>query len=128
MKALLAFAASVVSFFSFGALSFAATLASIQGTIQVNSGSGFHQVAGAADVAPGTSVMAAPTSSAEIVYSDGCRTPVEPGSVVVVAPISPCAQGQTTGDYTYYYVLGACPSIRQILLAKDERVRFQLAA
>jgi hypothetical protein len=24
--------------------------------------------------------------------------------------------------------LGACPSIKQILLAKDERVRFQLAA
>ena len=24
--------------------------------------------------------------------------------------------------------LGACPSIRQILLAKDERLRFQLAA
>jgi hypothetical protein len=25
-------------------------------------------------------------------------------------------------------VLGACPNIKQILLAKDERVRFQLAA
>jgi uncharacterized membrane protein len=26
------------------------------------------------------------------------------------------------------FVLGACPNIKQILLAKDERVRFQLAA
>jgi hypothetical protein len=90
IKATLAYL--VVSLFSFGAN--AASLDSIQGSVQVNSGSGFHQVAGAAQVAPGTSVMAAPGGSAEILYSDGCRTPVRPGSVQVVAPVSPCALGQ----------------------------------
>jgi len=33
-----------------------------------------------------------------------------------------------SGARTDRAALGACPSIRQILLAKDERVRFQLAA
>jgi hypothetical protein len=43
--------------------------------------------------------MAGPGGKGEIVYSDGCRVQVRPGSVVVVAPVSPCAQGQAaTGD------------------------------
>jgi hypothetical protein len=74
----------------FDASAFAATLTSIQGTIQVNSGSGFHQVAGVVEVATGTSVVADPQSSAEVLYSDGCRIPVRPGSVAVVN-LSLCA-------------------------------------
>jgi hypothetical protein len=72
----------------------AATLDSVQGTVRVNSGAGFHKVSGTAQVAAGASIMADPGSSAQILYSDGCRIPVGPGSVAVVAPISPCAQGQ----------------------------------
>jgi hypothetical protein len=72
----------------------AASLASIQGSVKVNSGSGFHEVAGTAQVAPGTSVMVAPGGRADILYSDGCRIPVRPGAVQVVAPVSPCALGQ----------------------------------
>ena len=68
---------------SFDASAIAATLDSIQGTVQVNSGAGFHKVAGAAQVAPGASVMAAPGASAQILYSDGCRIPVTPGAVAV---------------------------------------------
>src|ERR1700674_3963241 len=71
----------------------AATLISIQGPVQINSGAGFHQVSGAAQVRPGTSIMVGPGGSAEVLYSDGCRMPAGPGSVVTVAPISPCAQG-----------------------------------
>jgi hypothetical protein len=37
----------------------------------------------------GASVMAAPGASTDIVYSDGCRIPVRPGSVAAVAPIDP---------------------------------------
>jgi hypothetical protein len=91
----------------------AATLDSVQGTVQVNSGAGFHKVAGAAQVAPGASIMADPGSSAQILYSDGCRIPVRPGSVAVVAPISPCAQGQAgpgegpPTDNTTYSLLAA---------------------
>jgi hypothetical protein len=115
MKAfcVLSVACAFGSIFGFDAPSNAATLASIHGAVQVNSGSGFHAVAGTAEVAPGASVMAASGASAEILYSDGCRIPVKPGAVAVVAPVSPCAQGQAdpdqvpgANDYTYYYVLG----------------------
>src|ERR1700674_5206975 len=79
----------------------AATLISIQGPVQINSGAGFHQVSGAAQVRPGTSIMVGPGGSAEVLYSDGCRMPAGPGSVVTVAPISPCAQGQEPGYNPY---------------------------
>jgi hypothetical protein len=99
---------------SFGSSAIAAVLDSVQGTVQVNTGAGFRKVAAAAQVAPGTSIMADPGASAQIVYSDGCRIPVRPGSVAVVAPISPCAQGQAapsqgpqTQENTIYDLLGA---------------------
>jgi hypothetical protein len=99
----------VISLSSFGAS--AASLTSIRGSVQINSGSGFHRVARAAQVAPGTSVMAAPGGSAEILYSDGCRIPVRPGSVEVVAPVSPCALGQAApqnqGNTIYDALLAA---------------------
>jgi hypothetical protein len=108
-----AFCAAIAAF-SFDASAIAATLDSVQGTVQVNTGAGFHKVAGAAQVAPGTSVMADPGASAQILYSDGCRIPVRPGSVAVVAPISPCAQGQAapglgpqTQENTIYDLLAA---------------------
>jgi hypothetical protein len=108
-----AICAAIVAF-SFGASAIAATLDSVQGTVQVNSGAGFHKVTGAAQVAPGASVMADPGASAQIRYSDGCRIPVRPGSVAVVAPISPCAQGQAapglgpqTQENTIYDLLAA---------------------
>jgi hypothetical protein len=109
----LAICAAVVAF-SFNPSAIAATLDSIQGCVQVNSGAGFHKVAGAAQVAPGASIMADPGASAQILYSDGCRISVRPGSVAVVAPISPCAQGQAapgqgsqTQENTVYDLLAA---------------------
>jgi hypothetical protein len=104
---------SAIVAFSFDPSAIAATLDSVQGTVQVNSGAGFHKVAGAAQVAPGASIMAGPGSSAQILYSDGCRIPVSPGSVAVVAPISPCALGQAgpgqgpQTDNTTYDLLAA---------------------
>jgi hypothetical protein len=74
----------------FDASAGAASLVSIQGAVQINSGSGFHQVAAAAELAPGNSVMVAAGASTEIRYSDDCRIPVRPGSVAVVARFSPC--------------------------------------
>jgi hypothetical protein len=90
MKALLASLATCAAVFSFDASAGAASLVSIQGAVQINSGSGFHQVAAAAELAPGNSVMVAAGASAEIRYSDDCRIPVRPGSVAVVARFSPC--------------------------------------
>jgi hypothetical protein len=87
---------------------FAATVTSIKGLLQVNTGSGFHQVSGTAQVASGGSVMVGPGGKGEILYSDGCRIPVTPGSVAVVAPVSPCAQGQgSPPDEDWYYLGGA---------------------
>jgi hypothetical protein len=82
-----------VSMLAIDTSAFAATLTSIQGSVQVSTGKGFHPVTGSTQVSPGASIMAAPGASAEIVYSDGCRIPVKAGAVVGVAPVSPCAQG-----------------------------------
>src|SRR5271167_2346729 len=79
MKALLASLAAC-AVFSFGASAGAASLVSIHGAVQINSGSGFHQVAGSAELAPGNSVMVAPGASAEIRYSADCRIPVRPAA------------------------------------------------
>jgi hypothetical protein len=76
---------------------FAATVSQIVGPLQVNTGSGFHQVTGSTEVAAGGSVIVAPGGKGEILYSDGCRIPVTPGSLAVVAPVSPCAQGADLG-------------------------------
>jgi hypothetical protein len=104
---------AVITTFSVNTSAIAATLDSVQGTVQVNSGAGFHKVSGAAQVAAGASIMADPGASAQILYSDGCRIPVRPGSVAVVAPISPCALGQAgpgegpQTDNTTYDLLAA---------------------
>jgi hypothetical protein len=90
MKALLASLAACAAVFSFDASAGATSLVSIKGAVQINSGSGFHQVAGSAELAPGNSVMAAAGASAEIRYSDDCRIPVKPGSIEVIARLSPC--------------------------------------
>jgi hypothetical protein len=83
-----------VSTFALGTSGFAATVTPVEGTVQVNTGSGFHPVSGAAEVAAGSSVMVSPKGRAKISYSDGCKTTLHPGSVAVVPPVSPCAQGQ----------------------------------
>ena len=89
---------------------FAAQVTSIEGVLQVNTGSGFQKIARSTEVAPGGSVMVSPEGKAEILYSDGCRIPLGAGSVAVVAPVSPCAKGQAVDqndrDYTAYYVAG----------------------
>jgi hypothetical protein len=103
-----------MSMLALDASAFAAAVTPIVGPLQVNTGSGFHWVSGTAQVAAGGSVMVGPGGKADILYSDGCRTPVTPGAVAVVAPVSPCAQGQAGGMYqdnTGYYI-GAALVVR----------------
>jgi hypothetical protein len=88
---------AAASIFAYAASASAATVTSIEGALQVNTGTGFHKVSGSAQVAPGGSVMVGPGGKAEIVYSDGCKIPVRPGAIGVVAPVSPCAQGADLG-------------------------------
>ena len=83
----------------------AATLQSVSGPVLVSQGSGFKPAAGPVQVNPGDQIMAKPGGSAEIVYADGCRVHVEPGSIASVhgvahhgsindghAEASPCAE------------------------------------
>jgi hypothetical protein len=65
----------------------------------VNTGSGFHPVSGAAEVAAGSSVMVSPNGRGKISYSDGCKTSLHSGSVAVIPPVSPCAKGQALSGY-----------------------------
>jgi hypothetical protein len=81
----------------------AATLDEVQGRILVSRGGGFRPISGPVNLQPGMQVMANPNSSASIVYSNGCRDSVEPGTVVTVKPEGAC----TLGDDTSPYALGA---------------------
>ena len=105
---LLGYVVAAASVVALSGSAFAATVASIEGSVKVNTGSGYHAVSGTAEVKPGGSVMVGPGGKAEILYSDGCRTPVTPGAVSVVAPVSPCAQGQVYpgNDYSNYLGYG----------------------
>jgi hypothetical protein len=105
---LLKYLATAAAVVALSGSAFAATVTSIEGSLKVNTGSGYRAVSGTAEVNPGGSVMVGPGGKAEIIYSDGCRTPVTSGSVSVVAPVSPCAQGQfyPGNDYTNYLGYG----------------------
>jgi hypothetical protein len=70
--------------------SLAATVMPVKGKLSINSGTGFHEVAGSVDGKVGDAVMAGPRSSGRIVYSDGCEVPVVPGRVVTITAESPC--------------------------------------
>jgi hypothetical protein len=88
-----------VSTFALGTSTFAATVTPIEGTVQVNTGSGFRPVSGAVEVTAGSSVMVSPNGKGKISYSDGCKTALHAGSVAVIPPVSPCAKGQALSGY-----------------------------
>jgi hypothetical protein len=111
MKTLLACFATCAAVLSFDASAGAASLVSIKGAVQIDSGSGFHQVAGSAELAPGNSVMVAAGASAEIRYSDDCRITVRPGSVEVVARLSPCRPPPILNAIQGGALFGADPDI-----------------
>ena len=76
----------------------AATIQTIQGQVSVNQGQGFHQIDGAMDVKPGDSVLVSPGGSATVSYADGCNVGLQPGAVMVIAALSPCASGSYAQD------------------------------
>jgi hypothetical protein len=71
----------------------AASLQPGQGDLSINQGKGFQAVNNRVDANVGDSVMVGPGGSATVVYDDGCKVDVQPGSVATIAPISPCASG-----------------------------------
>lgn len=68
----------------------AANVQPVQGNLYINRGQGFQPVAGPVDANIGDSVMVAPGGIATIIYPDGCKFGVQPGTVTTIAPSSPC--------------------------------------
>jgi hypothetical protein len=86
----------------------AATVTSVSGKVSINRGSGFAQISSGTSASAGNLVMAGPSGHAVIIYDNGCREEVEPGSVVTVAETPPCGTAaNTAGLTTTELVLGA---------------------
>jgi hypothetical protein len=75
-----------------------ATIEPVQGDLSLNQGQGFQRVDGRVQANVGDSLMVAPGGSASLVYPDGCQVTIQPGSVVSIAPLSPCASGSFAAD------------------------------
>jgi hypothetical protein len=71
----------------------AATLVPVHGQLSINHGQGFEQVNGPIEANTGDSVMVSPDGSANVLYADGCKITLQPGSVMTIAELSPCASG-----------------------------------
>ncbi len=81
----------------------AATVEPAQGDLSLNEGQGFHKVTGRIDAKVGDSVMVGPGGAATVVYPDGCQVNVQPGAVVSVAPLSPCASDSFAQDQSSFF-------------------------
>lgn len=78
----------------------AATLQPGQGNLSINQGSGFQPVNARVDAKVGDSVEVTSGGSATLIYEDGCQVQVQPGAVISVMPLSPCASGSFAQDNT----------------------------
>lgn len=76
----------------------AATLVPVHGQLSINHGQGFEQVNGPTEANSGDSVMVSPDGSANVVYGDGCKITLQPGSVMTITDLSPCASGSYAQD------------------------------
>lgn len=81
---------------------FAATIEPVGGDLSINrQGLGFQTVSGTTLVNPGDLVMVSFYGSANVFYPDGCKIVLQPGSVLAIAALSPCASrsnAQATPD------------------------------
>jgi hypothetical protein len=75
-----------------------ATIEPVQGDLSINHGQGFEKVNGRIDANVGDAVMVSPDGSAVVSYPDGCTVNVQPGAVMTIAPLSPCASGSYAQD------------------------------
>jgi hypothetical protein len=76
----------------------AATIEPGQGNLSVNQGQGFRPVNNRIDANVGDAVMVSPGGSATIVYGDGCKVTAQPGAVLTITELSPCASGSFAQD------------------------------
>jgi hypothetical protein len=76
----------------------AATIQPIQGVVSINHGQGFQKIYGVGVAKEGDSVMVSPDGSATVSYADGCNVKLEPGMVMTITALSPCASGSYAQD------------------------------
>jgi hypothetical protein len=75
-----------------GTTCFATTVEPVSGDLQINRpGQGFRKVSESTIVNPGDLLMVSPNGTANVFYPDGCKYVLQPGAVLTVAAISPCA-------------------------------------
>jgi hypothetical protein len=96
----------------------AATVTDVSGKVSINRGDGFVQISSITAAKPGDRVMAGFGGTAEIVYDNGCRQKVEPGSLITVAPTPPCEKptGAQAGGWVTQTTLQTQPNIWSYLL------------
>jgi hypothetical protein len=80
----------------------AATVEPGSGKLTINRGHGFKPVTGPVNAKVGDSVMVGPGGSAMVVYDDGCKVNVQPGAVLTIEPLSPCASGSNAAQGSWF--------------------------
>jgi len=76
----------------------AATVTAVTGKVSINRGDGFAQISSTTSAKPGDRVMAGFGGTADIVYDNGCRQKVEPGSLITVVGTPPCEKPTVSQD------------------------------
>ncbi len=76
----------------------AATIQPLQGQVSINQGQGFRPINGTVEANAGDSVIVSPDGSATVSYADGCNVTLQPGAVMVIAALSPCAAGSNAQE------------------------------
>lgn len=79
-------------------VSWATTITPIQGQVSINQGQGFQPINGLVEAKAGDSIMVSPGGSATVAYADGCNVKLQPGAVMIIAPLSPCASGSNAQE------------------------------
>ena len=100
----------------------------VEGPVMVDNGNGYAAVDSGTPVQPGSSVMAQPGASGQIVYDDGCSVAVGEGQIVLVEPQSPCVEAASAdgglptgvGDYALFVLPAAAIIVGLVFLFKDD--------
>jgi len=69
----------------------AQSVGNVRGSVLVNHGSGFLAITAPTPLRIGDTVMARTGGSATLVYADGCKVDVIPGTVLTLENVSPCS-------------------------------------
>ncbi|MCB1507183.1 MAG: hypothetical protein KDJ47_19640 [Hyphomicrobiaceae bacterium] len=88
--------------------------------MSINKGNGYVAVVGTINGAPGDVVMAHPGGRGEIVYSETCREPVEPGDVKTIAETPPCLGTYDAASWGMPLALGAGVGAVVYFVTKDD--------